>query len=132
MTRWILRILLVLILLSTFLATLVEAQNLDPAVMNDVTLTRVAEGLADPTAAAFLPDGRMVIIERLGGIKVQPAGGGALIDAGTMPVDQTFGERGLLGLAVDPQFATSNRLYFYYSSNAAQADNRNRVAWATI
>src|SRR5262245_3862742 len=117
MMRWVLRILLVLVLLTTFLATLVEAQNLDPdpAVMNAVTLERLVNNLADPTAAQFLPDGRLVILERLGGIKVLPAGGGNVIDAGTMPVDQNFGERGLLGLAIDPEFTTSNRLYFYYS-----------------
>ena len=42
--------------------------------------------LRGPTAGKFLPDGRMVILELGGTIRVRPANGGALIDAGSIPV----------------------------------------------
>jgi MYXO-CTERM domain-containing protein len=101
-------------------------------VPRDLVLNTVARGLNAPTAAAELPDGRLVIIQQNGGIRVRPAAGGALINAGTIAVDRGHPERGLLGLAVDPQFATSNRLYVYYSAPNSPTNDRNRVAWTTI
>ncbi len=112
--------------------TAATAQTLVP---NDLVLNRqYVTGLNGPVAAEFLPDGRLVIIQQSGQIRVRPAAGGALISAGTIAVNVS-GERGLLGLAVDPQFATSNRLYFYYSAannEGGTSDARHRVAWATI
>jgi glucose/arabinose dehydrogenase len=113
------------------LSLLLVAQALDPGVENDLTLTRILNGLDAPTAAQFLPDGRMVILQQNGQFKVY-TGTLPLIDAGTLTVDTSHPERGLLGLAVDPEFATSNRLYFYYSADGVNANDRNRVAWTTI
>lgn len=101
-------------------------------VPGDLTFSVFQGGLNSPTAAEFLPDGRVVITQIGGGIRVRPAAGGALINAGTIPVVTSIGEQGLLGLAVDPQFATSNRLYFYYSEPGSPDTNRHRVAWTTI
>lgn len=112
------------------LPSLAAAQSLDPDV-TDLTLELFQDGLGGPTAMEFLPDGRLVIIEQPGTIKVRPAGGGALIDAGRLPVN-AGGEQGLLGLAVDPIFSQSNRLYFYYSKQGTPEDDRHRVAYATI
>ena len=100
--------------------------SLDPAI-TDLEITLFEGGLSQPSAAEFLPDGRLVILEKQGGIKVRPAGGGTLIDAGSIAVEGG-GEQGLLGLAVDPMFATSNRLYFYFSKDNEPSDNRHRVA----
>ena len=105
------------------------AQTLVPS---DLTFSVFQGGLNSPSAAEFLPDGRLVIIQLGGGIRVRPAAGGALINAGTIPVVTSIGEQGLLGLAIDPQFATSNRLYFYYSEPGSPDTNRHRVAWTTI
>lgn len=113
------------------LSLLLIAQALDPGVENDLTLTRILNNLDAPTAAEFLPDGRLVILQQNGAFKVY-TGTLPLIDAGQLTVDTSHPERGLLGLAIDPQFATSNRLYFYYSADGAGAADRNRVAWATI
>ena len=105
------------------------AQTLVP---NDLVLDRrYVTGVSGAVAAEFLPDGRLVIIRQTGQIAVRPAAGGALIQAGSLSVNVSS-ERGLLGLAVDPQFATSNRLYFYYSASNGNADARHRVGWATI
>jgi glucose/arabinose dehydrogenase len=126
------RSVLLLSSLTVLLGTSVAlAQNIDPGVANELTLTRVVMGLSEPTAAEFLPDGKLVIIERGGGIKVW-TGSGDPINAGTVPVDSSFGERGLLGLAIDPAYSTSNRIYFYYSAAGSPANDRNRVAWATL
>ncbi len=99
--------------------------QLDPAVTADLTLTRVATGLQGPTAAEFLPDGSILAIEQFSGA-IRRYDNGQWATVGNMTV-QTSGERGLLGMAIDPQFATSNRIYFYYSAGGNQ-----RVGWARM
>lgn len=108
-----------------------QEDHLDPAFATDLVLTKVVGGLTSPTSARWLPDGRLVITEQLGAVYVW-TGTGAPALAGTMPVAQTGGETGLLGLAVDPLFSASQRLYFYYSAEDGTTPDRHRVAWATL
>jgi glucose/arabinose dehydrogenase len=88
-----------------------------------------AAGLPLLTDFRFLPDGRIVAIAQSGEIWLLPAGGGtpALLD--TLRVD-IEADKGLLGLAVDPRFTSTRRLFFYYSlaDDAGGTDvNRHRV-----
>ena len=91
--------------------------NPSPADTFELDSSFVADA-GDITDFRWLPDGRIVIITKSGTVSVRPAGGGSLVQAGTFSVD-TASEKGLLGVAVDPQFATNQRLYFYYSANGA-------------
>jgi len=84
-------------------------------------------GLASPTDLAFLPDGRMVVVEKGGAVRLWT--GGALTAAGSFPVD-TGSEKGLLGVVADPDFAQNGRLFFYYSLASASGGtdlDRHRV-----
>ena len=81
--------------------------------------TQVAGGLNQPTALAFLPDGRMLVTEKgTGGGTVAGSAALKLINAGTVttltsiPVC-TGSEMGLLGIAVDPSFTTNGFVYLY-------------------
>jgi glucose/arabinose dehydrogenase len=93
-------------------------------------------GIDQITDLRWLGDGRMVILTKTGTAYVRPAGGGAPVTAGTFSVDSSS-EKGLLGVAVDPQFAVNGRLYFYYSADAGaplpgtDAD-RHRVVVRTL
>jgi MYXO-CTERM domain-containing protein len=84
----------------------------------------------------WLPDGRMVIVRKSGQVVVRTTAG-ANVAAGSFPVD-TGSEKGLLGVEVDPAFATTNRLFFYYSrSGSAPTDpgtdlDRHRVVSITL
>ena len=85
-----------------------------PAGFTTVTL---ATGLDQPVAHAYSPDGRLFIAEKAGRIFVQPAVEGS---ARTLFLDlrtrvNAYGERGLTGLALDPNFATTGRLYLLYT-----------------
>ncbi len=73
----------------------------------------VVQGLDLPTAFDFLPDGRVVVVEQSSGkIRLVVNGQLASVDpVVTVPAVSTGGERGLLGIAVDPQFPA--RPYFY-------------------
>ncbi len=80
-------------------------------------LTTRFTGLSSPLF--FTGDGtgqRVYVVERGGMIKVAPAGGGALatfLDITTLTT--TTSERGLLGLAFSPQYASNRRFYVYYT-----------------
>jgi glucose/arabinose dehydrogenase len=70
----------------------------------------VASGFTQPTAIAFLPDGRMLVTEKSGALKLVDGGTVTLLT--TIPVCNTS-EMGLLGVAPHPSFA-SNGLVFLY------------------
>ena len=76
--------------------------------------TVYVDGLSAPTAIAFLPDGRLLIVEKGGGVRLaeNPPIAASAADAGSIGVC-TDSEMGLLGVAVDPDFATNARVFFY-------------------
>lgn len=101
---------------------------------SDVVLEDVVRGLGAITDFAFLPDGAVVVTEKDGGIKVSPPGRAAAIDVGRFQVDDRS-EKGLLGVAVDPAFADTRRLFFYYSAkdDAGGTDrDRHRIVSVTM
>jgi glucose/arabinose dehydrogenase len=77
-----------------------------------------------PVALAFAPDGRLFWAERSGTVKVWQ-GGGARVFATV--ATSTSGERGLLGLAISPTFASDRYVYAMYS----ETDNAHQtvVRW---
>ncbi len=87
------------------------------------TETQLASGLSSPTAMAFAPDGRLFVCQQGGQLRVIK--NGALLAAPfvTIAVDSN-GERGLLGVAFDPDFATNQFVYVYYTSPTPQVHNR--------
>jgi MYXO-CTERM domain-containing protein len=95
----------------------------------DVTV--VANGLSQPTDMVELPDGRIVITQRLGDVLVVEADGTTQVEAGTIDVDPDFGEQGLLGVVADPNFAANNTLYFYASVGDDYA-NKHKVYKITL
>jgi len=83
----------------------------------------VASGLNEPTTLEFTPDGRLFIAERGGRILVVQDGAVLPTPLIQINVNSDFGERGLVGLAVDPSFETNGFLYAYYTT----VEPRNRV-----
>ncbi len=85
--------------------------------------TRIATGLASPTAMAFAPDGRLFVAQQGGALRVIK--NGALLSQAFLTVSvNSTGERGLLGVAFDPDFATNNFVYVYYTTASAPLHNR--------
>ena len=70
--------------------------------------------LNEPVAMAFAPDGRMFVAERAGVVKVLQGGVvvSTFIDL-VQEVNSAF-ERGLLGIALDPDFLNNRRVYLLY------------------
>lgn len=112
----------------------VPAPALAAEAVPDYRVDTVASGLQFPWALAFLPDGRMLVSERPGRLRVldpQPGGGHRLRPepvAGVPPV-LARGQAGLFDLLVDPDFARHGRIYFSYA-HGSPAANHLRVASA--
>jgi MYXO-CTERM domain-containing protein len=99
----------------------------------DLTVTVLANGLSQPTDMAELPDGRVVITQRLGDIVVVEKNGDQ-VESGHINVYPEFGEQGLLGVVADPDFATNHFLYFYASAGTTTEDpvNKHKVYKITL
>ncbi|MGH8502024.1 MAG: PQQ-dependent sugar dehydrogenase [Gammaproteobacteria bacterium] len=73
-----------------------------------------------PTAIAFTPDGRMLITSQPGRLHVYQNNGLTGSPATDLSLDNRVcsnSERGLLGVAVDPGFATNHYIYVFYTFN---------------
>lgn len=80
-------------------------------------------GLAAPTAMAFASDGRLFVCLQSGQLRVVPSGGGPSTLFHTFSVN-SLGERGLLGVAFHPDFATNRWIYVYYTTASVPIHNR--------
>ena len=74
----------------------------------------VAEGLEIPWALAFLPDGRMLVTERPGGLKIIGKDGTQTKIEGTPPVI-AVGQGGMLEVAPHPDYAKNGWVYLAFS-----------------
>lgn len=92
---------------------LVPSTSLPPGFI-ETTLT---SGLSRPTSMTFSPDGRLFVLEQGGNVKLVQTGG-STFTALSLTVDSS-GERGLLGMAFDPNYASNHYVYVYYTNPQA-------------
>ncbi len=83
----------------------------------------VVGGLSSPTAMQFTPDGRLFVAEQGGRLRVVK--NGVLLSAPFVTVTvSSAGERGLLGVIFDPDFANNQYVYVFYTATAPTIHNR--------
>jgi len=88
----------------------------------------VAEGLETPWSVAFLPNGKMLVTERPGRLRVvTPDGKLSEPVAGLPPVDAR-GQGGLLDVALDPDFASNSVIYWSFAEPRGEGMNNTAVA----
>jgi glucose/arabinose dehydrogenase len=75
----------------------------------------VAKGLEYPWGMAFLPDGRLLVTERAGRLRVINAGGEVSEPVSGVRAVDDRGQGGLLDVALDPAFATNGLIYWSYA-----------------
>jgi glucose/arabinose dehydrogenase len=99
-----------------------------------VTTTQVATDLNRPTAVVGLPDGKVLVTEKPGRVRsYDPRSGLAstpVLDI-TDRVNETDAERGLLGLALAPDFARSRTVYVVYTRQPDAAVTLSRIRLTT-
>ena len=92
-------------------------------------LTTVTEGLEHPWGLAFLPDGRMLVTERPGRLRVIDKDGklDPVAVAGLPRVDAQ-GQGGLLDVSLHPQFASNGWIYWTYAQRDEAGNNGTELA----
>ena len=111
---------LVVVTLLAFIAAAVWAspkilRRLEMQGMKPVT---VAEGLEFPWSLAFLPDGRMLVTERPGRMRIVTSDGTLGAPFTGLPPVLAEGEGGLLDVVLDPKFQENATIYWSYSEPA--------------
>jgi len=105
-------------------ATAASAQTLSGT---DIKTVTVARGLSNPWGLAFLPDGRMLVTERPGRLRIVTPDGRLSDPLNGLPPVDFKGQCGLLDVAVDPKFAENRWIYWTY---AEPGEGGNGVAVA--
>lgn len=113
------------------LTTPVGAQQRFPSSAGELAVDTVASGLEHPWGLAFLPDGRMLVTERPGRLRLVSASGEKSRPINGVPNVVARGQGGLLDVALDPNFAQNRQIYLSYAEPRA-GGNGTSVAKARL
>ena len=106
------RLLIWVVLLLPFLAN-AQTYRSDE---HSFRVVRVVEGLAQPWSLAFLPDGRMLVTEKAGRLRVISQGKLAPEPVAGLPEVTVHGQGGLHDVAPHPDFARNSLVYLAYAA----------------
>ena len=136
--RVVISLLFVGVFLVIFLRPIGAVSPSDPvpyeALPPDVKIETVVPNANQVVAMDFTPDGRLLYTERTGKVRVVVNGLLKTTAVMTFPV-RTEGERGLLGIAVDPNFAANHYVWVYFTRQSANfqcSPIENRVVRFTL
>ncbi len=96
-----------------------------------IRVQTVAGGLSHPWGLAFLPEGRMLVTERAGALRLVARDGTLSAPLGGVPEVDARDQGGLLDVAVDPDFARNRLVYLSYAE-AGEGGNSTAVARGTL
>jgi glucose/arabinose dehydrogenase len=110
-----------------------QGQTRAPGIRSDVALqvAPVVTGLDHPWGFDFLPDGRMIINELEGRMRIAGRDGALSAPIAGLPKVDARGQGGLLDVAVDPDFARNQTIFFSYSE-PRQGGNGTALARARL
>jgi glucose/arabinose dehydrogenase len=74
----------------------------------------IAAGLSQPWSIAFLPQGRMLVTERAGAMRIVSRTGQVSAPLAGLPAIRKGELGGLFDVVLDPQFARTRRIYFIF------------------
>lgn len=106
----------------------------DPTALT-IRLHEIAGGLHSPVAAAFTPEGLMLVCEQTGVIR--SIENGKLSDTSFLDlqsklvkISAAYDERGLLGIALHPDYSSNKKFYVYYSAPSQQIGSDHKSVLA--
>jgi aldose sugar dehydrogenase len=121
------RAILTAVLLAALATTARAADPTFPSSAGDIRVETVAGGLVHPWALAFLPDGRMLVTERPGRMRIVTRDGTLSPPLAGVPPVLARSQGGLLDVILDRDFARNRTIYFSY---AEPFDGGGRTALA--
>ena len=92
----------------------------------------MASGLAHPWSLAFLPDGRMLVTERPGRMRIVTLEGQISPPLKGVPEVMASGQGGLLDVVTDKAYAQNKTIYFCYAERSGSGGGRTAVARAKL
>ena len=98
----------------------------------DLLAQTVAGGLEHPWAVAFLPNGRFLVSERPGRLRVIEPDGTLRAPVAGLPELAVGGQGGLLDVITDSQFAVNRTIYFCFSEPGPNGANGTALARARL
>lgn len=134
---------------AAVLASVADAQYLDPRPANApqqkpafegqyhaperkanvaFNVVTVAAGLENPWGLAFLPNGKMLVTERVGRLRVVSPDGTISAPVSGLPAVDSRAQGGVLGITLDPAFASNQLIYWSYSEPREGGNNNTAVA----
>lgn len=119
------------ILISTSLAALPASAQTYRTEKGPVKVVTVATGLDHPWGLAFLPDGRMIVTERPGTVRIVSKSGTLSPPLAGTPKVWASGQGGMLDVALHPKFAENRRIYLSYSE-AGDGGAGTAVGWGVL
>ena len=97
-----------------------------------VRLEVFAGGLEKPWSLAFLPDGRALVTEKAGRLRIVTKDGQLGEPLGGIPRVDTTGQGGLLDVAIDPSFPQNQTIFLSYAEPRGAGQNATAVARARL
>lgn len=98
----------------------------------DFEVVVLATGLEHPWAVEPLPDGRVLVTERPGRMRIISSEGEMGEPLAGVPEVQTGGQAGLLDVALSPEFEAERTIYFSFSEPRDEGGNATSVARARL
>ncbi|RYF44673.1 MAG: PQQ-dependent sugar dehydrogenase, partial [Comamonadaceae bacterium] len=118
--------------INLLMAVGLAAGMLGNAAWSQVRPEVVASGLENPWAVAFLPEGRFLVTEKSGRMRVLLANGQRGEPLPGLPPIAAGGQGGLLDVITDSQFARNRTVYFCYSEPGEGGTNSTALARAEL
>jgi glucose/arabinose dehydrogenase len=109
-----------------------EQTNAPAAKASSVTVETFAKGLEHPWGLQFLPDGRLLVTERPGRMRLVDKDGKLSEPLAGVPKVVAEGQGGLLDVALAPDFASSGQIFFSYAEPRKGGKNGTSVARAKL
>ena len=120
-----------MVLIGVALCACVPADAVDRIFQTDagaIRVTTIADGLSRPWAIDFLPDGRMIVTERPGRLRLVSPEGAVSDPIGDVPAVDGRGQGGLLDVTVHPDFADNRLVYLTYAEPGPDRTNSTAAA----
>lgn len=110
-------------LLGLVFLTLLTGAAMSPGVVkteeHDLRFVEITSDLEHPWGLAFLPDGRMMVTERPGRLRIITEGRLSTQSVSGLPEIAANGQGGLLDVAIHPNFTKNNLVYLSYTASGA-------------
>ncbi|MFT5088552.1 MAG: glucose/arabinose dehydrogenase [Candidatus Latescibacterota bacterium] len=122
----------IILLAITFYIPTAHAQETHQSERHAFRIEAFAEGLGVPWGLAFLPDGRLLISEREGTLRIADSTGQLSAPIKNVPPVRAEGQGGLLDVSLHPQYDDNSWIYLSYSHAQSDGNSLTAIVRATL